>query len=416
MALVVLLGAAGLAVDVGYHQYRQRIQQTATDSAAIAGGQVLASGNYVAAAQQDASNNGFTDGSSGGSCVSTAICVQVFNPPEATDAFAGRSDAVEVVITSPNPTFFEKMFGFNTVPIRTKAVAISVTVPSNNCFVTLSGPANFNSTTSPGGTPTLNAPDCGLTFNGGANFNNGSVNADFIGCAATCSNGTFTNATPTPIAPVSDPCPSITQCSYLSKHPPTCDSLGTIANVPGGGATMTPGCYTSANMQNLTNKNVTLGCGLYVIQTTLNISATGNHAPVNISQDCGTSGSAGVTFYIDTGGSINMRNANINLSAPTSGDYTQYSAGEQNALFYQVPSNTSTAVFQSASCAGCSSYINGMMYFPNANLNFNASLNTTAGTGVLIIAGTANFNGSLSNLFGAPGRGPYGAQTWILGE
>jgi hypothetical protein len=57
-----------------------------------------------------------------------------------------------------------------------------------------------------------------------------------------------------------------------------------------------------------------------------------------------------------------------------------------------------------------------MMYFPNANLNYNASLNTTAGTGVLIIAGTANFNGSLSGLFGAPGRGPINMSTTVLGE
>jgi hypothetical protein len=308
------------------------------------------------------------------------------------------------------------MFGFNTVPIRTKAVAITVTVPSNTCFVTLSGPANFNSTTSPGGTPTVNAPNCGFNFNGGANFNNGTVDADFIGCAATCSNGTYLNATPTTIAPVSDPCPTIAECSYLAKHPPACNgSSPQPQQTSPGNYVMSPGCYTS--LPNLSNKNsVTLGCGLYVIKTTLNISATGNNPPVNISQDCGTSGSAGVTFYIDAGGSINMRNANINLSAPTSGDYSEYSAGEQNVLFYQVPSNTNTAVFQSASCTGCNSYINGMMYFPNANLNFNASLNTTAGTGVLIIAGTANFNGSISNLFGAPGRGTNNTQIWVLGE
>lgn len=415
--MLVLLGAAAFAVDTGYHQYRQRIQQTATDSAAIAAGQVLSSGDYVAAGKQDASNNGYTDGSVAGSCVSTATCVEVFNPPEATDAFAGRSDAVEVVITAPNATFFEKFFGITSVPIRTKAVAITTSVPSDQCFVTLSGPANFNSTTSPGVTPTLNAPDCGFAFNGGANFNNGSVDAAFLGCAATCSNGTFTSATPTPIAPVSDPCPAITQCSYLAKNPPTCSTQGSVTQVQGspGNYTMTPGCYT--NIPNLSNKtSVTLQCGLYVIKTTLNISATGNNPPVNISQDCGNSGPGGVTLYIDTGGSVNMRNANINLSAPTSGDYAQYSAGEQNVLFYQVPSNTNTAVFQSASCAGCSSYMNGMMYFPNANLNFNASLNTTAGTGVLIIAGTANFNGSLSNLFGAPGSHSYSTTTWILGE
>lgn len=404
VAILVLLGTTGFAVDVGYHQYRQRIQQTATDSAAIAAGQELLAGNFVAAGQRDAASNGFTDASVGGSCVSTAVCVQILNPPQAPDAFNGSSDAVEALITAPNPTFFEKVFGIQSVAITTKAVARLVTVPSNECVVTLSGNANFN-----GGT--LTAPTCGFVFNGGANFNNATVNAASILCAATCSNGTFTSASPVTSAPVSDPCPTISQCAYLLNHPPSCSSSQSTPS--GTDPVLQPGCYTSVG--NLTNKHsVTFTCGLYVLQSTMDVSSTGNHAPINVGQSCPPPG--GVTFYIDTGGSINMRNDNINLTAPTSGDYSQYSAGEQNVLFFQKPGNASTAVFQSASCTGCTSNINGMMYFPSANLNYNAGSSNQGGAGVLIISGTANFNGSLSNLFGAPGEGATSTKIAVLGE
>ncbi|HEY1422618.1 MAG TPA: pilus assembly protein TadG-related protein, partial [Candidatus Acidoferrum sp.] len=39
LALVVLCGFAGLAIDMGTLRYQKRLQQTAADSAAIAGAQ-----------------------------------------------------------------------------------------------------------------------------------------------------------------------------------------------------------------------------------------------------------------------------------------------------------------------------------------------------------------------------------------
>ena len=39
--LMVLMGFGGLAVDVGYWEYQQREQQSATDAAAIGGAQQL---------------------------------------------------------------------------------------------------------------------------------------------------------------------------------------------------------------------------------------------------------------------------------------------------------------------------------------------------------------------------------------
>jgi hypothetical protein len=157
---------------------------------------------------------------------------------------------------------------------------------------------------------------------------------------------------------------------------------------------------------------------LYVITGGLDASPTGgsNAAPNNITQSCGTGGPSGVTLYIGAGGSINLGNDNINLSAPTTGDYSMPTAGEQNVLIYQIPGNTSTVNMSSATCAGCQSFFQGMIYAPAANLNYNQFTSTTQGN-VLIIAGTLNANGSISGFFNAPGGPPnITIQVPVLGE
>src|SRR5579864_5051399 len=71
VTLVVLLGFAGLAIDMGTLRYEKRLQQTAADAAATAGAQNLqfavingnAAGTGVTTGAQVASTqNGFTDG------------------------------------------------------------------------------------------------------------------------------------------------------------------------------------------------------------------------------------------------------------------------------------------------------------------------------------------------------------------
>ena len=70
LCLAVLMGFAGVAVDVGYWEYQQREQQNAADAAALGGAQQLlysttgCPNQSVAntAGQTDAANNGFVNG------------------------------------------------------------------------------------------------------------------------------------------------------------------------------------------------------------------------------------------------------------------------------------------------------------------------------------------------------------------
>ena len=61
--LTLLMLAAGLGIDMGYLRYQMRRQQTAADSAAIAGAAEINFGDVTQAAQTDASINGYTNGS-----------------------------------------------------------------------------------------------------------------------------------------------------------------------------------------------------------------------------------------------------------------------------------------------------------------------------------------------------------------
>jgi hypothetical protein len=335
---------------------------------------------------------------------------------DANDAFYNVPDTAEAVIQAPNPTFFEKLFGINSVTVTTKAVAKLVDEPSDYCVVMLSPTisSNFN-----GGT--VNAPDCGLAFNASVGWNNATVDAASITCAsvANCSNpnGTFTNATPKS-GVVSDPCPVITYCVKMSDPPPTCSAPQNVnapANQP---LTLTPGCYSGITANKASS--ITFGCGLYVITGAINARPTGkNPISIPITQSCPLNGPAGVTFYLTGSGGIDFGNDTIQLSAPTTGDYSQYSAGEQNVLIYQDPADTSTLNLSSANAgcglASCNSYFSGMIYAPSANLNYNQYTTTSAGA-VLLIAGGLNANGGLSNFLSAPGGSSSTIKVAVLAE
>jgi Flp pilus assembly protein TadG len=418
IAIIVLLAAAGFAVDTGYHQYQQRMQQTATDSAALAGAVELQNGDWSAAALKDAANNGYTDNTGGGPCGATIgrICVVPNAPPVSPDVYAGNGGAVEVQITVNHPTFFERVLGITVVPVTTKAVAYTVSRAGNGCIYVLDGSstANFNGTSGGG---TISAQNCGLLFNGGANFNNSTVQAASIECVQACSGGTYPSpyATPQSADPISDPCPSITYCAHMVASPPSCSGVSAQPKANASGPTVVPpGCYNGLTYDNHNNGpslNVQF-CGLYVLTGTANISST-TAAPITITMP---SGCAGVTFYITGSGSVVFKNANMNLSAPTTGDYAQYNAGEQNMLFYQTSSDTNPAVLQSATCGTCTSNIVGMMYFPSANLNYTKQNSNTSGTGALIVAYDLNCNGCNASTFQAPSAALQTVKTVVLGE
>jgi len=370
VSLAVLMGFAGIGVDVGYLEYRQQSQQTATDAAAAGGAEALLhagcpnSTAATTAALENATNNGFANGGN--------VTVTPNNPP-LSGPFASNPCAVSVTITSQHvATFFSKLFGYyNGMPESTLAVA-EVTSTGAGCIFLLSMTAesNFNG-------DNVNASQCGMLINDTANFNGSTMHVLNIGYAGSAPNengSSFTEGLPAPMLPITDPCPEITGCAYLTANPPSTSSC-TSLNKNGYNGTISPGCYSSFNVN---GSNVTLLPGTYVF--------TGN-TNFNGSSITGS----GVTLYVTASGTPpNFNGDPVTLSPPTTG-------GQAGVLYYQVPSNTSNPNFN-----GSNPSFSGLMYCPGApDVNFNGA---SGGYLVLVFGGT-NFNGSTAFDFATPPPG-----------
>lgn len=395
--LAVLLGFTAYAVDAGYLRYEQRIQQQATDSAALAGAtELLAGTNYQNAAGADAAANGFADNGS-------TIKVVAVTPPT-SGAYTSDANAVQATITAQHSVFFANIWGIGSVQIATRAVATRNPNGGNGCIYLLDSTANTNFNKG-----TVLAPTCGIVVDGTANFSNTTITAASIGCVSTCSsNGaSFPLATPGPIVPASDPCTQIAGCTYLKNNPP---STSNCTSKYGGSGIMYPGCYSGT--VNFAGKNVTFNPGLYIITGSLNSGGNGKTFPT-------LNATGGVTFYLTNGGTLNFNNTNMNLTAPTTGDYSLYAQGEQNVLFYdaQTPTQGGTPTIQSAVCGACTSNLSGLLYFPYLTVNYNKSTSNTSGSYALLVFGSVNWNKSTTTFIDGPSAtGPSLIRRIVLAE
>ncbi|MBV8344099.1 MAG: Tad domain-containing protein [Candidatus Eremiobacteraeota bacterium] len=359
VALAVLMGFAGIAVDVGYLEYRQQSQQSATDAAAAGGAEALLHAGCPnqsaadAAAQLNAGNNGYPSGGN--------IAVTTNNPP-ASGPFASDSCAVAVTINSThNATFFSKLFGYaNGMNESTLAVAeVQSTGPGCIFLLSMTADQNFNGAN-------VNAAKCGMLINNTANFNGANLhvlNIGYAGAAPNENGASFTEAVPAPMLPVTDPCPEILGCAYLTANPPpiaNCQSF----NGNGYNGAINPGCYSDIN---LNGANVTMNPGTYVFNGNTNFN--GAHITGN-----------GITMYVTASGTPPNFNgvSSATLTPPTSG-------GPQGVLYYQVPTNTNPPNFN-----GSNGGYSGLIYAPGA---ISANFNGAQGKYLVVVFGSANFNG-----------------------
>lgn len=382
LCLGTLMGFGGIGVDVGFLEYRQQAQQVATDAAAAGGAEALLHAgcpNQSAAqtsASADSTRNGFQNGVGN-------VIVTVQNPPT-SGPFAGDSCAVYVNIQAQQvPTFFTRLFAFgsNGAAETTQAVAI-VSASSNDCIYLLSPTtqAIFNNVT-------VNAPGCAIAINGTANFNGGTVASPSIGVVgAVTDNGTsFPEASPQAMLPVSDPCPGIPGCAYLTNNPPSTNGCQNYQK-GSGSYTITPGCYSGIN---LNGSNVTFSAGLYVFTGSIVL----NNATIQ---------GSGVTWYVtSTGTPPNFNGQTVNLSPPASGNY-------DGVLYYQVAGNTKNPNFN-----GNADSLKGLIYAPSAN---GVIFNGNSGGYLVMVVGSANWNGGSTYDFATPPPGQSLIQQAVVAE
>jgi Flp pilus assembly protein TadG len=379
IALVVLMGMAALAVDVGDLWTTRRLMQSAADAGAVAGADEIGIGGtssaITTAAKDAASHNGFTDGATRPGSAG-AITVAVHNPPT-SGPFATNSNAVEVDVSQSQRSYFMSVLGWNSVPITTAAIA--VTLGSGSCVYALdpSAPAALDV----GGTASVSSA-CGLYDNSDSStalvvHGGGAITAPLVGVVGGTSIAGGGSSPPTTgIAQFGDP------LAYIPA--PSVGSCASFNNTSVSGA-VSPGLYCGGISVNAGN-TATFGSGLYIIDgggLTINGGAT-------------VSGSA-VTFYL-TGankadskpssyGGVNINStATVNLGAPC----TSSGGSIAGMLFFQDRSIT-TGVGSTINGSATSTF-SGAIYFPTTSLAYAGS--TGANMFTLLVADSLSFLGN----------------------
>ena len=372
VCFVVICGFVAFAVDVGANQYRQRMQQTAADAAAIAGASEVQysslSSDVTAAAQADATSNGFT---------SDANNTVAVNWPPVSGNYVGNASAVQVVITSTRSNVFGGIIGQGSTSVVTTATAILTSNGTAPCVYQLNPAGQFTENSG-----TIYAPTCGIIANGASSYNNGTITAASVGYAGTISVNTVTwvDASPAPSIPATDPCAQISGCAYLTDNPPSSNSCDHTNLLYNGGQTVTlqPGVYCGGLTLN-GGVNATFNPGLYVF--TGNVISNGGNILTG----------TGVTFDFKSGSVTLNGSETATLTAPTTGNYA-------NVLFYQPKANASAPTLN----AGNLGSLIGALYFPGATVTGNAS----GDYWTLLIAGSITLNSA--NLKGPNGKGMTG--------
>lgn len=362
LAAVVLFGAAALAIDVGYLRYQQRVQQSATDSAAMAAAVEMlypAANDVVAAAKADAATNGFADNGS-------SLIVSVNTPPS-SGPNSSNSSAVEVLVRRKDPLFFANVFGLGSQWIQTRAVARTTTV-ENACIYALSG----DITLAGGGGGGITAPTCGLITNANLNITGqANVNALTIGYVGTGpGGGTYPLGQPRKSVAASDPCTLYAGCRYLANLGATDLHTGCMSQSPLPNP-IPPGEYCNT-LQISGNK--TMSPGLFVLDNGISVGGNASLA------------GSGVTIYSLGGVTTLYGHVSVTLSAPTSGSMA-------GMVYYQPYGNSNTATFDGN--AGNDTFA-GAMYLPSADMTFNANMPSIT----FLVAASITMNG------GGMGAGP----------
>lgn len=396
LALVVLIGFAGLAIDMGVLRYQKRLQQSAADAAALAGASNLAStfGGVPAGAVAAAATNGFSAGSAGSGCPPPApatavgsVAVAVNNPP-CSGPHNGNSSYVEVYVSELQPTYFMKIFGVNSEVITARAVATNLSGGTGGgCLYTLGPPSSAIEGVNINGSAVLNATSCGIIDNG--NFNTkgnklivnaatfgvaGSPNQSGPGGTVTCSEQAQSDCPTFGTPAAADP--------LLNQLTPPCGPCtgGTALNTRSS-LTVNPGTYTGITIAG--NGNIVFNPGVYIIDGSSGITITGSP----------TITGTNVTFYFTNGATISNTGTGVtNLTAPgTSGQFP-------GILFYQDPADTNGPTLGGDS----GTTYNGALYFPKSTVTFFGN-NKNITTDIVVADALALSGNPTVNLQGAAG-------------
>lgn len=387
LLLVVIMGFAALAIDLGVAYAGRRNAQNAADSAAFSAATAAHAGsaNVAGEARAIAREYGLPHGLNG---VDVAV-----HSPAISGAHAGKSQSVEVVITRPTPRFFGGFLGAQPSRLRGRAVALAG-ANGKACVLALNG--SERSAVLVNGSAEIDLVGCSMQVNSSHReglLANGSarIAADSVNVAGGHSIGGNVNVDRSRVhtgqPQIQDP--------YASVEPPSfggCNANEAMLGQPNLSGSPRVFCGLTIH------KDVTIQPGVYVIK--------GDRLIINSRV---TVRGEGVTFYLTGGASVIINgNADVRLRAPTSGPFA-------NILFYQdrAASPGNDNIFT----GGAEMLLNGALYFPRGHLRFNGGLSNVSGACTQLVADTLTFNGGedfRTNCSSAAWPGSGGAATALV--
>jgi hypothetical protein len=372
----VILGVSGLSVDVGSWYANKRVAQAAADAGAIGAsleilrvnqsrdGSDITESEVTAIATKLAAVNGYDE--------DAGDEIEVNYPPK-YGPYAGAEDSVEVIVRRPASVFLARILFDEDVTVAGRAVAAGQF--DDSCVWALNKVKKNTLKVSGGAQVDLpcgilsnsNDPMESMGVDGGSCIRATNVRAAG-GAAGDCYEPTAIEG----VAQEGDP--------FANLMPPAlgpCTNRRNIRVGSGETVNLREGVYCG-RIDVSAGGTLNFGSGDYVLDGTgLNVAADGI-----VTGD-------GVSFFITEdsgqGDHINISaNADVTLSAPTDGDM-------EGVLFYQ-DRNSPDNITHNIS-GGATMSLEGIIYFPNQNLQFSGGTEIDPVTTV-IVADTIDFVGN----------------------
>jgi hypothetical protein len=421
-SLLVLMGFLALATDVGVLFHDRREMQTAADGAAAAAAVEMLDGGtssqIVAAADNAATKNGFTDGSNG-------VTVTVHNPP--TSGYHQTAGNVEVDITQASiPTVLMGLFGAKTVSVSARAVGSDAVAGAACGWLGNTTGTDMDIR----GSGTIISPGCGWYVNSGSKSalnvtgNGNTVDAAYIGLVG----GSAGSGTPqgTTVTAGVEPQPNPLLNQVTNGIP---DGMPT--GTPNGAPTASE--CTSSNTSSATSFNTSINAslstygGIYCFTNNVDISGATLSNGTFIFENGVTVANTATTNITNAtldlaGGAFNqIFNSKFlfNISSPAvDPNLDQWNNGI--AIFVPPTNTTYTATACSANpndtqelmiqFGSSTQTFSGYIYAPNATLTLHDQGGSVAATGIIAgalcdLSGTINITDyNLANPTTAPLR------------
>jgi putative Flp pilus-assembly TadE/G-like protein len=392
LLLPVLVGAMGVATDVGVWLYARQSLQGAADSAAFSAATAGNSVNPVTEANAIAASYGFVNGAGG-------VAVTVHRPPQ-TGRYISTADAVEVVIQQPQALFFTGMWLSN--PPIASARAVAVAGKANGCVLALSNSAGGAITVQGNASVALNG--CGLYANSNSSSaltvgGTGSVTALSVGVVGGISgrSNISSERIATGASPIADP------YADVSLPPPGPCTKQRTRMVIKSNTTIGPNTYCEGITVH-SGATLTLTDGIYYL----------DRGTLTVNGGASLISNKNVTIVFTSSTGSNWADAKINGGAVV--DLRPLTTGPTAGIVFFGDRNMPTDTKFDLE-GGASQTLGGAIYLPRGQIKMAGGASVTTGC-TQVIGDTIRFTGnsSLAIDCSASGTKPFGITSATLVE